>query len=94
MIRDSSVSIIFVELSFKPVYPTMVMKTFKFMKNFNFWDMYFKVKVLSLDISLICYHLPPLFSLSPLESQATMIWNIMLGYMICNFFKCDYVTIL
>ena len=36
----SSLSIIFVEFSFKPVYPTMVVKNFKFMKNYNFWKMY------------------------------------------------------
>ena len=35
IIRASSLSIIFVELSFRPVYPTMVVKHFKFMENYN-----------------------------------------------------------
>ena len=33
IIRASSLSIVFVELSFKPVYPTRVEKHFKFMEN-------------------------------------------------------------
>ena len=36
----------------------------------------------------------PLFPLSPLQSQATMAWNIRLFYMICNLFKCDDVIVL
>ena len=50
IIRASSLSIIFVELSFKPVYPTVVVKNFKFMENCNSWKMYFQVKILILDI--------------------------------------------
>ena len=46
----SSLSIIFVEFSFKPVCPTMVVKSFKFMKKYNFWKMYLQVKILALDI--------------------------------------------
>ena len=45
IIRASSLSIIFVELSFKPVYPTMVVKNFKFMENYNSWNMYLQVKI-------------------------------------------------
>ena len=33
IIRASSLFIIFVELSFEPVYPTMVVKNFKFMES-------------------------------------------------------------
>ena len=33
----SFLSIIFVEFSFKLAYPTIVVKNFKFMKNYNFW---------------------------------------------------------
>ena len=33
IIRALSLSIIFVELSFKPVYPTMVVENFKFIEN-------------------------------------------------------------
>ena len=50
LIRASPVSIIFVEFSFKPVYPTMVVKNFRFMENYNFWKMYLQVKILTLDI--------------------------------------------
>ena len=45
IIRASSLSIIFVGLSFKPVYPTMVVKNFKFMENYNSWNMYLQVKI-------------------------------------------------
>ena len=45
IIRTSSLSIIFVGLSFKPVYPTMVVKNFKFMENYNSWNMYLQVKI-------------------------------------------------
>ena len=92
IIRASSLSVIFVELSFKRLYPTMVVKNFKFMENFNSWMMYFQVKILTLDI--FTNMLPPPFSLSPLQSQATMTWNIRLFYMICNFFKWDHFTVL
>ena len=44
IIRASSLSIIFVELSFKPVYPTMVVKNFKFMENYNSWKITCKSK--------------------------------------------------
>ena len=57
VIRASSLSIIFVELSLKPVYPTMVVKNFKFMEIYNSWKMYFKVKILTLDI--FTHMLPP-----------------------------------
>ena len=33
IIKASSISIMFVEFSFKPVYPTMVVKILKFMEN-------------------------------------------------------------
>ena len=35
IIRASSLYIIFVELSFNPVHPTLVVKNFKFMENYN-----------------------------------------------------------
>ena len=38
IIRASSLSIIFVELSFKPVYPTMVVENLKFIENYNSWS--------------------------------------------------------
>ena len=57
LIRASSVSIIFVEFSFKPVYPTMVVKNFRFMENCNSWKMYLQVKILTLDI--FTHMLPP-----------------------------------
>ena len=47
-IRTSSLYIIFIELSFKPVYPTMVVKSFKFMGNYNSLKTYFQVKILTL----------------------------------------------
>ena len=50
IIRPSSLSIIFTELSFKPVYPTMVVKNFKFMENYNSWKIYLQVKLLTLVI--------------------------------------------
>ena len=96
IIRASSLSVIFVKLSFKRLYPTMVVKNFKFMENFNSWMMYFQVKILTLDI--FTNMLPPPFSLSPLQSQATMTWNIRLFYMICNFSNvitlqfCTYIA--
>ena len=40
IIRALSLSMIFVKLSFKPVYPTMVEKNFKFMGNYNSSKMY------------------------------------------------------
>ena len=46
IIRALSLSINFAERSFKPVYPTMVVKSFKFMENYN----YSQVKILTLDI--------------------------------------------
>ena len=57
IIRTSSLSIFFIELSFKPVYPTMVVKNFNFMENYNSWKMYFQVKILILDIFI--HMLPP-----------------------------------
>ena len=57
IIRASSLSIIFVELSFKPVYPTMVVKNFKFMENYNSWKIYLQVKILTLVI--FTHMLPP-----------------------------------
>ena len=48
IIGASSLSITFVELSFKPLYHTMVVKNFKFMKNYHSWKMYLQVKILSL----------------------------------------------
>ena len=57
IIRASCPYIIFVELFFKPVYPTMVVKNFKFMENYNSWKMYFQVKILTLDI--FTHMLPP-----------------------------------
>ena len=57
IIRTSSLSIIFVELSFKSVYPTRVVKNFKFMENCNSWKMYFQVKILTLEI--FTHMLPP-----------------------------------
>ena len=70
IIRASSLSIIFVELSFKPVYPTMVVKNFKFMENYNSWKIYLQVKILTVVIfthMLPPYPLPP-FPLSPLPT--------------------------
>ena len=57
--------------------------------------MYFEVKILTLDIFIHMLPPPsPPFPVSPLQSQETMTWNIRLVYMICNFFKCDYFTVL
>ena len=69
IIRASSLSIFFVEFSFKPVYLTMVVKIFKYMENYNYWKMYLHVKILTLDIFI--HRLPPLppFSLSPLQPE-------------------------
>ena len=50
IIRALSLSINFAERSFKPVYPTMVVKSFKFMENYNSWKIYSQVKILTLDI--------------------------------------------
>ena len=58
IIRVSSLSIIFVEFSFKPLYPTMVVKNFKFLENYNSWKMHLRVKILTLDI--YTHMLPPL----------------------------------
>ena len=46
IIRASSLSITFVEFSFEPAYLTIVVKIFKFMKNYNSWKMYLQVKIL------------------------------------------------
>ena len=65
IIRPLSLSIIFVELSFRSVNPTMVVRNFKFMESYNSWNMYLQVKILTLDIlthmvplncPLICSH--------------------------------------
>ena len=40
IIWASSLSIIFVEFSFRPLYPTVVVKNFKLMKNYSSWKMY------------------------------------------------------
>ena len=54
-IRASSLSITFIGFSFKPVYPAMVLKNFKFMENYNYWKMHLQVKILILDnFLLIC----------------------------------------
>ena len=103
----SSLYIIFVEFSFKSVYPTMVVKNFNFMKNCNFWKMQLQVKILTLDIFAHMLSLPPPHSPyspcshdSPPDSiiipHVMMTWNIRLFifYMICNFFKCDDFTVL
>ena len=50
IIRPLSLSIIFVELSFRSVNPTMVVRNFKFMESYNSWNMYLQVKILTLDI--------------------------------------------
>ena len=50
IIRASSLSIIFVQFSFKPVYPIIVVKNFKFMENYNSWKMHLQVKILNLYI--------------------------------------------
>ena len=78
----------------------MVVKNFKFMKNYNFWKMYLQVKILTLDI--FTHLLPPPPPHSPYRPcghdslpdsittpQETMTWNIRLFifYMICNFFS-------
>ena len=106
IIRALSLSIIFVEFSFKPVYLTMVVKIFKFMENYNSWKMYLQVKILTLDIFTYMLGPLPLFPLSPcswnsptgsfITPQVTMIWSIRLFifYVICNFFKCDDFTVL
>ena len=59
IIWASSLSIMFVEFSFKPVYPTIVVKMFKFMKNYNSWKMYLQVKILALDIFTHMLSSPP-----------------------------------
>ena len=110
IIRASSLSIIFVELSFKPAYPTMVVKNFKFMENYNSWKIYLQVKILALVI--FTHMLPPAQPRTPpllshitpansppgsiITSQATMTLNIrlFLFYIISNFFKCDDFTLL
>ena len=59
-----SISLLFISLlSFKPVYPTMVVKNFKFMENYNSWKIYLQVKILTLVIfthMLICSPISPL----------------------------------
>ena len=70
IIRASSLSIIFVELSFKPVYPTMVVKNFKFMENYNSWKIYLQVKILALVI--FTHMLPPPPPSSPISPLPTL----------------------
>ena len=65
IIRASSLSITFVELSFKLVYPTMGVKNFKFMENYNSWKIYLQVKILTLVI--FTHMLPPPPSSSPIS---------------------------
>ena len=48
IIGASSLSITFVELSFRPLYHMMVVKNFKFMKNYHSWKMFLQVKILTL----------------------------------------------
>ena len=59
IIRALSLSIIFVEFSFKPVHPTMVVKSFKFMENYSSWKMYLQVKILTVDIFTHMLPTPP-----------------------------------
>ena len=68
-----SVSIIFVEFSFKPVYPTTVVKNFKFLENYNSWKMYLQIKILPLDIFAHTLLLapPPASFLTPITPAVT-----------------------
>ena len=59
IVRVSSFCINFVELSFKPVYTTVVVKNFKFMENYNSWKMFLQVKILTLDNFTHMLPLPP-----------------------------------
>ena len=85
----SSLSIIFVKFSFKPVqYLSMVVNIFKFMENYNSWKMYLQIKILTLIFLLICCNCsphspyPPCSQNSPpgsfITPQVTMTWSIRL----------------
>ena len=100
IIRTSSLSIIFVEFSFKPVYPTTVVK---FMENYNSWKNYLQVKYDSRYFYPYATTAPiPPITLSPihpyhpftLSQLSSSFYNHLSGdhdlfifYMICNFFN-------
>ena len=69
----SSLSIIFAEPSLKPVYPTIVVKKFKFTKNYNFWKMYL-VKIHTLD--MFTYMLPPAL-IRPIAYALTTLFQVL-----------------
>ena len=89
IVRVSSFCINFVELSFKPVYTTVVVKNFKFMENYNSWKMFLQVKILTLDNFT---HMLPLLPfpfiatavttlLQVLSSSLRWAWNGILCYL-------------
>ena len=96
IIRASSLSIIFMKFSFRPVYPTMVVKNFKYKENYNSWKMYLQVKISTL-IDIFTYMLPtsphslsaiitlPQILSSPLRQR----WLELLGYWYFRKCLCD-----
>ena len=85
-IRASSLSINSLELSFKSKYLTVVARKYKFHDKLQMIeDVLSSQNIDSGYFLLLCYHLPPLFPPSPLQSQVTMI---------CNLLKCDDFTVL
>ena len=85
IIRALSLSINFAERSFKPVYPTMVVKSFKFMENYNSWKIYSQVKILTLDIFTHMLLPPPPLPPTPPNLHPCSLrrpWLGILGYFI------------
>ena len=75
IIRALSLSIIFVEFSFKPVHPTMVVKSFKFMENYNSWKIYLQVKILTVDI--FTHMLPPSPPIPPIAPAVITLLQVL-----------------
>ena len=75
IIRALSLSIIFVEFSFKPVYLTLVVEILNLMENYNAWEMYLQVKILALDI--FTHMLPPIPSIPPIDPAVKTLLQVL-----------------
>ena len=78
IIRTLSLSMIFVEFFFKPVYLKMVVKNFKLMENYNSWKMYLEVKILTLDVfTHMLLSLPASTPIPPITPAVTTLLQVL-----------------
>ena len=78
IIRTLSLSMIFVEFFFKPVYLKMVVKNFKPMENYNSWKMYLEVKILTLDVfTHMLLSLPASTPIPPIAPAVTTLLQVL-----------------